>query len=175
MEGFCDDTNSGDLKWYAVRTYSFRERVVAQSFAAQGISYYLPLLKEKHRWSDRFKIIHVPLFKNYLFVKILPTVENFWKVIKTRGVTRILGNERGPVSIPSEEIEFVERMLANKVHLEVVSGFQHGQPVRIKAGPMRGVEGYFVQVKGKDHLACHINILGQTVLVEVNYCDIEPY
>ncbi|MHC4464071.1 MAG: UpxY family transcription antiterminator [Planctomycetota bacterium] len=174
MEVFCDDTKSDDLKWYAVRTYSFRERIVARLFAAQGICHYLPLLMEKHRWSDRLKTVKIPLFKNYLFVKITPIKEDFWKVISTRGVTRILGDERGPISIPREEIEAVAFMLATNAHLEVVRGLHDGQPVRIKAGPFRGIEGYFVQVKGKDRLACHIHILGQTMLAEVNCCDVEP-
>lgn len=173
MEVFCDGTKSGDLRWYAVRTYSFRERVVARSFAAQGICHYLPLLIEKHRWSDRLKTVEIPLFKNYLFVKITPTKEDFWKVISTRGVTRILGDERGPLSIPPEEIEAVERMLAANTHLEVIQGFQHGQHVRVKAGLLQGVEGNFVQIRGQDRLACYINILGQTILAEVNCCDVE--
>lgn len=174
MKMLCDDTESNELRWYAVRTYSFRERIVARSFATQGICHYLPLLSEKHRWSDRFKIVEVPLFKNYLFVKITPSKEDFWKVISTRGVTRILGDERGPISIPREEIEAVARMLATKTQLEVVRGFHNGQPVKVKAGPLRGTEGYFVQMKGKHRLACHINVLGQTVLAEVNCCNVEP-
>lgn len=174
MEILCNDTESNELEWYAVRTYSFRERVVARSFATQGVYHYLPLLSEKHRWSDRFKIVEVPLFKNYLFVKITPTKESFWKVVNTRGVTRILGDERGPISIPCEEIEAVARMLANETQLEVICGFHNGQPARIKTGPLAGMEGQFVQLKGKDHLAIYIKILGQTVLSEINCCDIEP-
>jgi transcription antitermination factor NusG len=173
METIFKNTESNELEWYAVRTYNFRERVVAQSFETQGIHHFLPLLREKHRWSDRFKTIEVPLFKNYLFVKIAPTRKNFWKVTSTRGVTRILGDEKGPISIPCEEIEAVARMLVNKKQLEVIYGFNNGQPIKIKTGPLAGIEGLFVQFKGKEHLAIYINILGQTVLSEINYCDIE--
>ena len=95
---FHNATKCSDLKWYAVHTYSFRERVVAQLFASQDICHYLPLLSEKRRWSDRIKNIQVPLFKNYLFVKIASNQEDFWRVLGTRGVTRILGDNRGPGS-----------------------------------------------------------------------------
>ena len=173
-ENLCQNTGYNDLSWYAVRTHSFRERVVAQSFASQGICYYLPLLSEKHRWSDRIKTIQVPLFKNYLFVKITSTQEDFWKVISTNGVTRILGDERGPISIADKEIESVARMLTKKAELKVVCGFQGGRPVRVKAGPLRGTEGCFVRISGRDHLAVQINTLGQMVLAEINYCDVEP-
>ncbi|MHC4739493.1 MAG: UpxY family transcription antiterminator [Planctomycetota bacterium] len=172
-ENLCRDTKCDELKWYAVRTYSCRERVVAQSFASQNICHYLPLLSEKRRWSDRIKTIQVPLFKNYIFVIIIPTPENFWKVIGTRGVTQILGGHNGPISIPNNEIKAVAHMLKNKIQLKVLCGFQRGQPVRIKAGPLRGMEGYFVRMKGQYHLAVNITILGQAVLTEVNYCDVE--
>ena len=163
-----------DLKWYAVRTFSFRERVVAQLFASQDICHYMPLLNAKRRWSDRIKTIQVPLFKNYLFVKIAPTQEDFWRVLGTRGVTRILGDNKGPVSIVDEEIEAVARMLADESKLKTVCGFQTGQPVIVKAGSLEGMKGHFVQMKGKDHLAVYIDILGQAVLSEVNYCDVKP-
>ncbi len=172
-EKLCWGARCDDLKCYAVRTYSCRERVVAQLFASQNICHYLPLFREKRRWSDRIKTIQVPLFKNYIFVIITPTPENFWKVISTRGVTQILGNKNGPISIPNKEIKAVAHMLKNKAQLKVLCGFQRGQPVRIKAGPLRGMEGYFVRMKAKYHLAVNIKILGQAVLTEVNYCDVE--
>jgi transcription antitermination factor NusG len=136
----------------------------------------LPLLSEKRRWSDRIKTIHVPLFKNYLFVKIAPAEEAFWKVITTRGVTQIVGDDRGPIPIADKEIEAVAHTLKNRVgRVKVVCGFHRGQPVRVKGGPLQGIEGCFVQIRGEDVLAVHINILGQTVLTEVDYCDVEPY
>jgi transcription antitermination factor NusG len=174
LEKLFEDAIYSDLKWYAVRTYSCRERVVAQSFVSKGICYYLPLLSKKRRWSDRIKTIQVPLFKNYLFVKTTPTQEDFWKIISTRGVTRILGDERGPTAIADKEIKAVVGILANSVNLKVVCGFQSGQPVRVKAGSLRGTEGCFIRMKGRSHLAVNISILGQSVLAEVNYCDVEP-
>lgn len=167
------DTKRDNLKWYAVRTYNCRERVVAKSFASQNIRYYLPLLTKKRRWSDRIKTIQVPLFKNYLFVKISSAHEDFWKVICTPGVTGILSNEKAPLAIDDKEIEAVEFMVANMVKLKVVCELQNGQPVRVKAGSLKGAQGLFVRMKGQDHLAVNINMLGQTVLAEINYCDVE--
>jgi len=170
----CQDTKYSNLKWYAVQTYNCRERVVAQSFVFQSICYYLPLIRKKRRWSDRIRTIQEPLFKNYLFVKIVPTQEEFWKVICTRGVTRILGDGKGPTPVANKDIKAVANMLANRAKLNVVCGFQNGQLVRVKAGPLCGTEGRLVRMKGQDHLAVNISILGQTVLAEVNCCDVEP-
>ncbi len=169
------DTIYSDLKWYAAQTYSCRERIVAKAFESRSICYYLPLLSKQRRWSDRIKTIEVPLFKNYIFVKIAPEEEDFWKVIRTRGITRILGDERGPTPILNKEIEAVACMLVNRAKIKVFSEFQSGQSVRVKAGPLRGSQGCFVRMKGKDHLAVNITLLGQSILAEVNSCDVEPF
>ena len=163
-----DDSASDDLQWYAARTYSCREHVVAKSFESQGIEHYLPLIVERRRWSDRIKTIYIPMFRNYLFARVNPTSEGFWQVLNTRGVTRLLGNDNGPIPVPAEEIEAVARIVEAKTSLETVEGLQAGKCVRITAGPLKGIEGYFVRIKSKERFAINITLLGQTVLTEVD-------
>lgn len=170
----CQNKACGTMKWYAVQTYSCRERIVAQSFESQGIYHYLPLITEKHYWSDRVKIIQIPLFKSYLFIKIFPTYNNFIKILSTRGVTRILGDEKGFISVANKDIEAIANLLATGTKLKVMSGFQNGQPVKIKTGPLQDIEGTVFRMKGKTLLAINICLLGQTVLAELNCRNVEP-
>jgi len=163
-----------NLNWYAVQTYSCRERVVANNFLRKGICYYLPMLKERHRWSDRIKTVEVPLFKNYLFVKTVPLWEEFWKITCTKGVTRILGDEREPIPIPDKEISSIAQILTENVRPMLLSQLQAGHYVKVKSGPLKGLEGAFVKIKRRHHLAINISILGQSVLAEVDYCDVQP-
>ena len=171
---FSDDSAGDDLQWYAARTYSCRERAVARSLESQGIEYYLPLLTERRRWSDRTKTIHIPLFRNYLFVRVNLALEHFWQVITTRGVTRVLGNDNGPIPVPTEEIEAVARIVEAKTSLETSEGLQAGQRVRITEGPLTGMEGHFLRTKSKERFAIHITLLGQTVLTEIDRKHVEP-
>src|ERR1700733_1394825 len=60
-------------QWYAVQTRSRHEKLVAQRFQEHGITAFLPLLNEVRRWSDRKKIVELPLFSCYVFAKIAPT------------------------------------------------------------------------------------------------------
>ena len=162
------------LQWYAVKTYSCREFVVAESFASQNIEHYLPVVKERRRWSDRVKTIHVPLFRNYLFARAGPLQEELWLIHNTRGVARILGNDNVPIPVTTEEINAVARILKSKTPIKIQYDIQPGQPVKIKSGPLQGLEGYFVKFKGKHCFAIHVSLLGQTVLAEVDCCDVEP-
>jgi len=173
-EGITCESDTDDRRWYAVKTYSCREFVVAKSFTARKIEHFLPAVTEKRRWSDRVKTIRVPLFRNYLFARVNPLQESFWDVLGTRGVTRIMGNDNGPIAVATKEIEAVVRMMESKTAVKLSDGFQEGQAVRIVSGPLQGAEGIFVRTNGKNCLAVHIELLGQSVLAEVDENNIEP-
>jgi transcription antitermination factor NusG len=56
--------------WYAVNTRARHERVVAHRLRELGVTNFLPLVTEVHRWSDRRKSVELPLFGCYVFVKL---------------------------------------------------------------------------------------------------------
>ena len=50
-------------KWIAVYTKPRHEKTLAQELEKKGIESYLPLLKERRKWSDRKKWVEFPLFR----------------------------------------------------------------------------------------------------------------
>src|SRR5437667_12508464 len=77
--------------WYAVHTRARHEKMVAERLLEQGMSAYLPLVKETHRWSDRKKIVELPLFSCYVFARFTPTNEDRLRVCRTNGVLQVIG------------------------------------------------------------------------------------
>ena len=73
-------------KWFAVHTYSRREKVVAQEARDLGVTIFLPTVKEVRKWTDRRKVIESPLFSCYVFVKIVPDNRERLKVLRINGV-----------------------------------------------------------------------------------------
>lgn len=85
----------------------------------------------------------------------------------------LIGNARGPVAVPSEDIESLKIMVvANK---EVITGYQlqEGDRVMVVGGPFSGMTGIFVRYKGINRVVINISALGQFASVEVNEEDIE--
>ena len=62
--------------WYAVHTRARHEKRVAERLAEQGMTSFLPLVKETHRWSDRKKTVEIPLFSCYVFVRMRSRVRS---------------------------------------------------------------------------------------------------
>ena len=86
--------------WYAVFSRSRHEKIVATALTNTGVTTFLPLVSEMHSWSDRRKLVDVPLFPGYVFVRIPNTAEAKLHVLKTSGVAQFVGNRRGAVVHP---------------------------------------------------------------------------
>ena len=72
-------------EWYAVHTRFQHEKSVVSHLQREGITTFLPLVTEVHRWSDRRKLVELPLFSCYVFVRISLVPELWHKVMKTSG------------------------------------------------------------------------------------------
>src|ERR1700685_2329281 len=73
-------------RWYAVRTRSRHEKLVARQLETQGIESFLPLLTQTHKWSDRTKQVETPLFSGYAFLRMVHSTDDRVRVLRTQGV-----------------------------------------------------------------------------------------
>ncbi len=64
-----------EQRWYALHTRARHERVVEHRLREQGMETFLPTVRETHRWSDRKKVVEVPLFSCYVFVRCVLNAE----------------------------------------------------------------------------------------------------
>src|ERR1039458_5960145 len=130
--------------WYAVQTRARHERVVVQRFRDKGLTTFLPLVTEVRRWSDRQKVLELPLFSCYVFVKIMNTNEDRLRVLSTDSVFDFVGVRRQGTPIPDEQIEAVRTIVEERVSWQSHPFLKIGQRVRIRSGALDGVEGILV-------------------------------
>src|SRR5476649_271809 len=74
--------------WYAIQTRSRHELRISTELMQKGIHAFTPTLRESHRWSDRTKVLEVPLFSCYVFVHLVDSPAMRLEVLKTAGVFR---------------------------------------------------------------------------------------
>jgi hypothetical protein len=51
--------------WYAIQTHSWYEKRVRDQLTTKAITTFLPLWQQRRRWTDRVKLIELPLFRSY--------------------------------------------------------------------------------------------------------------
>lgn len=161
-------------QWFAVHTRAQHEKQAFATLEEKGISTFAPMISQVHRWTDRRKIVNVPLFPCYLFVRIAPSPDINLQVLQTTGVLRFVGFSGGPAPIPEEQIENVKAVLVQNVPFSCCGFLNVGQRVRIRGGALEGVEGILTGCKGNHKLIVSIDLIQKSMAVVVEGYDIEP-
>jgi transcriptional antiterminator NusG len=158
--------------WFALRLRSNCERVAAMHLHQRGYQEYAPSYKIEKRWSDRTKQIDQFLFPGYIFCRFDPS--DRLPVLSAPGVVDVVGFGKTPQDIPETEIERVRRMVESGLLVTPYPYVQVGQAVLIERGPLAGVEGILVEVKGNTRLVVSVNLLRRSVSAEVDRHWIRP-
>lgn len=158
--------------WFAVYTSSRHEKNVALHFAERQIESFLPLYATRRHWKNRCEMmVELPLFPNYLFVRIASRERV--RVLEVPGVLSLVGCGRTPAALPDFEIEALRSGLGRR-KIEPHPYLVVGERVRIKAGPMTGMEGVLVRKKNNFRVVIALDVILQSVAVEVDADDLEP-
>ncbi len=168
--------NTGVLEpiWYAVNVRSRREFQVAKRLTMAGIEAFLPTVDRLRKWKDRKKLVSFPLFSGYVFIHIPKKAQQILKVLKTNGVVRLLGSAPGePDPIPDEQITTLKKLTENRGKLDPYPYLTEGQMVRVKKGPLNGVEGILVEKLGRHTLVLSVDVLRQGVALTIDASEVE--
>ncbi len=167
-----DERNRLDTAWWAVYTRHQHEKVVAETLSAKGFDVFLPLYQSTRRWKDRSKVLSLPLFPCYLFVR--GGIDRRLQVVTTPGIHMILYRGEHVAIVPDAEIEALQRAVEGPLHVEPHPFLKCGTRVRVTRGSLAGVEGILIRKKNLFRLILSVDMLAQSVAVEVDSSDVEP-
>jgi transcription antitermination factor NusG len=153
-----------------VWTQSHFEQSVSQQLSAKGFTAFLP---EMSVWSKRGgeqRLIRVPMFPGYLFVRDGMDKRSYIEILKARGVVRILEDGWTRLTpVPDDVIDSLKQVVAAEVPVIAAEHLTQGDRVEVTEGPLTGLEGLFVQDKAtKGRLVLNVELLGRSVAVEVD-------
>lgn len=161
--------------WYAIWTRSHSERLVFEQLSALGFSAFLPELGMWSKRQGQMQVVSVPMFPGYLFVRDRMEKDAYISMLKVRGLVRIL--EQGwtrLTPIPDDEVTSIEQVMQAGVPM-FPHALHEGDRVRVTDGPLKGIEGVFVQDQQESgRLIVSIGLLGRGIAVEVDCINIEP-
>jgi len=167
----CRVSSTATALWYALHTRSRHEKLVDRLLWEQvNVESFLPLRTVRRRWADRWKEVRLPLFPGYLFVRA--PEERLAQVRRTRGVVCVLGTDR-PTPVEEREIENIRRMVGSDLPLDPYPYLRRGDRVRIRRGPLRGLEGILVRRKNRHLVVVSVHLIGRSVAVEVDADGLE--
>jgi transcription antitermination factor NusG len=152
--------------WFALQVIPKHERKVATVLSYKGRRNFLPTYRKKQRWSDRTKVLELPLFPGYVFCQLNHSMAR--DVLSTPGVNRMVGFGGKPYPIPDEEISALQKTMRSGISPQPEPYLTVGRKVQITDGPLAGVVGILTRYSNQERLVISVDMIAQSFSVEVD-------
>jgi transcription antitermination factor NusG len=162
---------TGTTNWYALFTRHQHEKSVAIALSYKKYEVFLPLYRSVRQWQDRAKQLWFPLFPCYVFIR--EGMDRQLQILTTPGIIHIVGWGGRPAIVPQAQLDAVRRITESCLAVETHPYLQSGDRVRVKTGPLVGVEGILVRKKGVARLVVSMEVLGRSAAVEIDDLNVE--
>lgn len=162
--------------WFVIWTESRAEKKVEARIAALGLSPWLPTVKERHRWSDRWRDVVCPLFPGYLFARTR-SVE-WHKVLRTPGVLTVVKREGRPALLADGFVaalrDAIERNGASPEPVAEGVDYLPGDEVIVQEGVLEGVRGVVRERRSGRQLVIWVAEIGRGVAFTIGPTLVGP-
>lgn len=154
------------FQWYVVHCRSTREKQAAATLQNTcGLSVYIPEIRRRAQDDECY-----PLFPCYVFARINLHILTRETIRRMPGIINLVSFDGEPQAIPATLIEeMAERIeIINERGGVLDHRFAIGDPVRLKRGPLRGLDGIFQgPVEPSERVRILIDFMGNLNRVEV--------
>jgi transcription antitermination factor NusG len=145
---------------------------VADQLAVRSVEHFLPVYESVRRWKDRRVKLQMPLFPGYVFVRL--ELKERLRVLQIPGLAKLVGFNGTPTVLPDEEVERLQKGLSSGVRVEPHPFLTVGRRVRVKAGPLAGLQGILVRRKKQTRFVVSVELIQRSVAVEIDEGDLVP-
>ncbi len=158
-----------DLPWYVAHTRPRCEKKLVEYCAREGFDTTLPLYRSVKKYRGKEVVFLKPLFPGYVFLKLL--AQQRQRVYQSDYVANLL-------DVP-DQAEFNQQLqdilfaLDQEVEVRLAPTIGPGMRVRIKSGPLQGIEGWVESRKGMVEVLLRLDFIGQAAAVRMDATNLE--
>ena len=166
------DPPAGDElpRWVAFYTLSRREKDLMRKLEAAGVPFYAPLIRRRLKSAGgRVRDSHVPLFSGYVFSRVDDDQRR--AALATNTIARWLPIVDETALLA--DLRTIKRLIDTDQPLAPEARIEPGQLVRVRSGPLRGLEGTVERRHGTQRLVVAVRFLNQCASVELEDVDLE--
>lgn len=156
--------------WSVIHTRPRCEKKIADFCARGGMPVYLPLRRKVHHYGTRERSFWSPLFPGYAFCVASPMEQSTLR--QNRHVANLL--EVVDQETLVGQLRQIHQALTAGDVVEVMPYLEAGKRVRVVGGAFKGFEGFVVRVKGRTRVIINVDMIRQSVAVEVDTAYLNP-
>jgi len=156
----------GFALWYAVYVKARTESAVCRTLQGRGYEAFLPLYRSRRYWSDRVKLLDMPLFPGYVFCRF--DARKPLHVVSSPGVVYVVAADKEYVAVDEREMESLRILCGSGLAVQPCPYLQVGSRVLIERGPLSGAEGNVLELKNKLRIVVSVSLLQRSVSAEID-------
>ena len=151
-----------EKNWYVCYTRPRWEKKLAATLPDNGFECYAPLHKVRRKWSDRYKVVEMPLFTGYIFVNV--SEKEKWDVLSVPGILNFVRHNGVPAIVPDEEINRIRNFLNEFEEVRLVKEeISKDSNIVITKGLFMDYKGIVLEVSG-NKAKVRVNSLGVSLV-----------
>ena len=160
------------VEWYALHTRARFERRIAKQVQLKHHEAYVPVMRARHRWSDRYQTVETPIFPGYVFVRATESSDARMTILQTNGVYAFVSFNGVIARIADSQINDVRRLETNAIPWSPYPFLKAGRRIRIVGGCLDGLEGIFLEERGRK-LVISIEPMQRSIALDIEGYHIE--
>ena len=170
MKALANSPCVSELLWYVAHTKPRREKKLAEFCEREGFAFALPCYDSTRKYRGKSVVFHKPLFPSYVFLQLLPRDAS---TIRQNDLIANLLDVFDQATLARQLREILTALESGLV-LQVAPYIGEGARVRIKSGPLQGVEGWVEKRQGINVVLLRLDFINQAAAVKVEAGLLEP-
>ncbi len=158
-----------ELAWFVAHTRPRREKKLKEYCERYGLSATLPCYRTVHRYRGKTVTFHKPLFPGYLFLQLAP--EQRQQVYQSDHVANLLVVH--DQALFARQLGEILRAVETDLEIRLAPNIGEGCRVLVKAGPLRGMEGWVEKRYGPAVVLLRLDFIGQAAAVKLQADELE--
>lgn len=149
--------------WFVAHTKPRREKKLLEYSRQHAIAATLPTYRSAHKYRGKTVIFQKPLFPGYVFLKLEPGQKD--SIRQNDSVANLL--EVFDQKTFYRQLQEILLALETDLEVRLAPDIGEGMRVRIKSGPLRGVEGRVEHRQGQTQVFLRLDFIGQAAAVKI--------
>lgn len=159
-----------ELLWFVAHTRPRREKKLVEYCRRQSIAATLPCYSSAHKYRGKTAVFQKPLFPGYVFLRMEPRHKD--AVRQNDHVANLL--EVFDQQTFERQLQDILLALEAQVGVRLAPAIGQGMRVRIKAGPLQGIEGWVEDRYGMSTVLLRLDFINQAAAVKIDADSLEP-
>lgn len=157
------------LLWYVAHTRPRREKKLVEYCERENLDTRLLCYQSVHKYRGKTVVFRKPLFSGYVFLHIPANKRGV--VLQSDHLANLL--EIADQHLFVRQLDEVTRALKTDLEIRLAPTIGEGLRVKIKNGPLRGIEGWVEKRYGMTTVLLRLDFIGQAAAVKLEASDLE--